>query len=75
MTVSELIEELKKYDGGMKVVVEGYKADYDDPKVWEGNVVVDGNWDGTGKVTSCFGRHEEWWVGVGVPTAVVVVGR
>ena len=75
MTVSELIEKLKGYNGGLRVVVDGYEEGYDDPDVFIGAAVLEENWDGEKKVESWHGRHEEVSPYSDGGVTVLVIGR
>lgn len=45
MTVSELIEQLKKYPGDMRVLTLGYEGGYNDIEIKTDNIVFDFNKD------------------------------
>jgi hypothetical protein len=42
MTVAELIEKLRAMPQDMRVVVDGYEGGFDDPKIFEQVVILDG---------------------------------
>jgi hypothetical protein len=75
MTVKELIEKLGNYDPDMIVVVDGYEEGYDNPSVFTTDIVLDTNWDGSGKSTSWAGRHEYASEEGSNVVKAVVVGR
>ena len=79
MTVSELIEQLKKVPGDSPVVIPGYEGGYDNPEVKTGTIVLDTNWTGNGKEMWHMGRHDQYYPdldnGNMQPVNCVVIGR
>ena len=69
MTISELIEQLKKYPSDTRVIIPGYEGGYDDIKeIQEEAIVLNFN-----DPNSCEGVHESAGVcGIADETALVL---
>jgi hypothetical protein len=58
MIVAELINKLRAMPQDMRVVVNGYEGDFDDPNVYEEWVTIDCN-EGRDDVGWWMGKHED----------------